>query len=142
MQTFLPYEDFNASAKCLDSKRLGKQRLECLQLLRANLRISKGWANHPAAVMWRGHSYSLFWYTLAIVDEWGQRGFDNSAVSAALPAVYDSVRAAMEQQEPSWLGDAAFHSSHRSNLLRKNPEWYSQFGWTDNPEAPYVWPTP
>ena len=33
MQTFLPYADFAQSAKVLDMKRLGKQRVEVLQLL-------------------------------------------------------------------------------------------------------------
>jgi hypothetical protein len=27
-------------------------------------------------------------------------------------------------------------------LLRKSPEWYGQFGWSENPETPYVWPVP
>ncbi len=33
MQSFLPYQDFKASAECLDNKRLGKQRVECFQML-------------------------------------------------------------------------------------------------------------
>jgi hypothetical protein len=40
---------------------------------------------------------------------------------------------------PHWLGDEEFHASHRSNLLRKDFEYYSKHGWTDNPEDPYVW---
>ena len=40
---------------------------------------------------------------------------------------------------PHWLGDVRFHSSHRANLLRKDYEYYSQFGWTENPKSPYVW---
>jgi len=35
MQTFLPYPDFEASLRALDYRRLGKQRLEALQLIRA-----------------------------------------------------------------------------------------------------------
>ena len=35
MQTFLPYPDFKKSASCLDYKRLGKQRVEGLQILNA-----------------------------------------------------------------------------------------------------------
>ena len=34
MQTFLPYADFIASAEVLDQKRLGKQRVETIQVLR------------------------------------------------------------------------------------------------------------
>ena len=33
MQTFLPYKNFYECAKVLDQKRLGKQRVEVLQLL-------------------------------------------------------------------------------------------------------------
>ena len=35
MQTFLPFADFAASAAVLDDRRLGKQRVETLQVLRA-----------------------------------------------------------------------------------------------------------
>ena len=34
MQTFLPYADFERSLRALDPKRLGKQRVECIQVLR------------------------------------------------------------------------------------------------------------
>lgn len=35
MNTFLPYPDFQESAKCLDNKRLGKQRIETWQIYNA-----------------------------------------------------------------------------------------------------------
>lgn len=35
MQTFLPFSDFKKSAESLDYRRLGKQRVECLQILAA-----------------------------------------------------------------------------------------------------------
>ena len=35
MQTFLPYKSFEKSAKCLDYKRLGKQRIETWQIYSA-----------------------------------------------------------------------------------------------------------
>lgn len=35
MQTFLPYPNIIQSAQCLDNKRLGKQRVEALQILKA-----------------------------------------------------------------------------------------------------------
>ena len=48
MQTFLPYASFIKSAQCLDDKRLGKQRVECLQILKAIKDVNYGWRNHPA----------------------------------------------------------------------------------------------
>jgi len=35
MQTFLPYADFARCAEVLDPRRLGKQRVEALQIMRA-----------------------------------------------------------------------------------------------------------
>ncbi|HEY5312264.1 MAG TPA: hypothetical protein VIK18_07080, partial [Pirellulales bacterium] len=43
-------------------------------------------------------------------------------------------------QRPPWLGSRKFHASHRSNLLRKKPAWYAQFGWKEPDNLPYVWP--
>ena len=40
---------------------------------------------------------------------------------------------------PHWLGYEPFHASHRSNLLRKDAEYYSQFGWTEPDNLPYIW---
>lgn len=41
---------------------------------------------------------------------------------------------------PPWLGRESFHASHRANLLRKDADWYSSFGWADSPLLPYEWP--
>lgn len=41
---------------------------------------------------------------------------------------------------PKWLGNDKFHASHRSNLLRKKPEYYSSFGWKESDNLPYIWP--
>ena len=35
MQTFLPHADFDRSAEVLDLRRLGKQRVEVIQIVRA-----------------------------------------------------------------------------------------------------------
>src|SRR4029450_2243860 len=48
LQTFLPYPDFAASAQALDQRRLGKQRVEALQVLRGLTTPGNGWGHHPA----------------------------------------------------------------------------------------------
>ncbi len=53
MQTFLPYPDFKRSAKVLDYRRLGKQRVEALQILKALQVENYGWRNHPIVKMWK-----------------------------------------------------------------------------------------
>src|SRR5947208_1979490 len=51
MQTFLPYADFERSARVLDRKRLGKQRVETIQVVRALTRPGYGWAVRSPAVL-------------------------------------------------------------------------------------------
>src|SRR5688500_20273681 len=78
MQTFLPVADFEESARLLDSPRLGKQRVETLQALRALELPDYGWASHPVARMWRGRTPALVAYGLAMVGVWRERGFADS----------------------------------------------------------------
>ena len=132
MQTFLPYTDFAGSAACLDRQRLGKQRVESFQILRALRGESKGWTNHPATQMWRGFESALEQYMRCCIVEWVRRGYKNNML---VPAESWSF------ENPWWLGEPAFHASHRSNLIRKMPEHYGTFGWDQNPNIPYWWPS-
>lgn len=131
MQTFLPYPDFHASLCCLDYRRLGKQRVEAKQLIRALEGESTGWSHHPAAKMWRGHVDALKAYHNMAILCWVTMGYRNTMEMYDYPEDYTC---------PLWFGDPDFHASHRSNLLRKNPEHYGQFGWKEPPDLPYIWP--
>jgi len=137
MQTFLPYADFQKSVECLDTKRLGKQRVEGMQLVNAIYNIG-GWSNHPAARMWRDHVPQLRLYTDFCIREWIRRGYNNTMAFEHNPVILDLCFE--RYRMPSWFGDEAFHASHRSNLLRKDPDHYSQFGWVEVDSLPYVWP--
>ena len=132
MQTFLPYPDVCESLKCLDYRRLGKQRVEAFQIINilTGKTDKKGWINHPAVKMWRGYENALMFYCDVAIDVWVSRGYNNSMKRYGMTAAYF----------PKWMGDPAFHASHRSNLLRKNPVHYGQFGWTEPPDLPYIWP--
>lgn len=131
MQTFLPYKSFEDSARCLDYRRLGKQRVEARQIYNA-IRNKGGWSNHPVIKMWIGYENALIEYSNVIIEEWTRRGFKNTMKIENIcgDIVY-----------PHWLGDEFFHSSHRSNLLRKNFDYYSKFEWCEPLDLPYVWPT-
>src|SRR3954451_13206472 len=78
MQTLLPVAEFDESARLLDSPRLGKQRVETLQVLRALELPDYGWASHPVVRMWRGRTAALVVYGRAMVREWRARGFADS----------------------------------------------------------------
>jgi hypothetical protein len=148
VQTFLPYADFKRSARVLDPKRLGKQRVEAIQVVRALTRPGYGWANHPAVLMWKGFEEALGRYGLTCCEVWTELGFgDTCAVTIATDlraAGVDTIRTQPELASagalPQWLGDEAMHRSHRSALVRKDPGWYSPH-FPDIPDdLPYVWP--
>lgn len=146
MQTFLPLPGYVASAKVLDNKRLGKQRVECKQILRAlGMRvgsqhiISGGWRHHPAVLMWRGFEYSLCCYAITVCDEWRARGWKDSLLPQ-FEFVASLLYLSGERGRPPFIGNDAFHASHRSNLLRKDPDFYGKYGWTEPNDLPYVWP--
>lgn len=138
MQTFLPYASYQETAQCLDYRRLGKQRVETLQILRALNGDSKGWVNHPATRMWRGHRVHLISYGIAICDEWIRRGYRDTC-GAKILSHLDAAYRAQEYDMPHWLGYEPLHASHRSNLLRKDPAYYGSFGWRESADMPYVW---
>jgi len=131
MQTFLPYPDFVKTARVLDDRRLGRQRVEAYQILRVLAGLTRGWVNHPAVRMWSGYELALSAYMNAMINEWEDRGFNNSMLYVAMPGQFEL---------PVWLGDPAFHASHRSNLLRKEPGYYRACWPRDPDDLPYLWP--
>src|SRR3954463_9586551 len=151
MQPFLPVADFEDGARLLDSPRLGKQRVETLQILRALELPDYGWASHPAVRMWRGRTPALVASGRAMVRVWRERGFADSTrtpITEFAPEVADAAQADLAAGGllPSWVGDEALHLSHRSNLLAKEPDFYRPlfhpiFG-VEPEDLPYVWPEP
>lgn len=131
MQTFLPVADFKESAKILDYRRLGKQRVEARQILNALQGKSKGWVNHPATKMWKGYEPALEQYLREMILGWKSLGYKNTMT---IPEKDSNII------YPPWFKDENFHAAHRSNLLRKKPEYYSKFGWKENANLPYIWP--
>ena len=164
MQTFLPYSDFKMSAHVLDNKRLGKQRVECLQILKTlkkgpktcclcghpmNFHCSdcKGkpkttpWYNHPAVKMWKGYEQALMYYLHAMCYEWTvNRGFKDTCWEKSITVGFIPPNVGVEVVMPPWLGNEEFHKSHQSNLLRKNKDHYGKFFFGVEDNLPYVWP--
>lgn len=148
MQTFLPYADFDRSARVLDDKRLGKQRVETLQVVRALTRTDYGWKNHPAVLMWKGFEEALGRYGLTCCAAWTDLGFVDTCAATIVTDLrtygIDTVRTQLDLADagalPPWLGDEALHRSHRSALVRKDPEHYRPL-FPDVPgDLDYVWP--
>ena len=145
MQTFLPYRDFARSADVLDAPRLGKQRVETLQVLRALELGDYGWQSHPVVRMWRGRTPALVAYGLAVVRAWQARGHADSTyelIAEFAPEVEQLTQADLAERGllPSWLGDGRLHLSHRSALIRKDPDFYRPVFGDVPDDVPYHWP--
>jgi hypothetical protein len=148
VQIFLPSPDFERSARSLDRKRLGKQRVECIQVLRGLTREGYGWRHHPAVLMWKGYEEALARYAYTCCEVWTERGFgDTCAATIATDLAEAGITTVRPQAElaaagalPPWLGNDAFHRSHRSSLLRKDPDHYRELFPDDPDDLEYVWP--
>lgn len=147
MQTFLPHPDFRWSARDLDDKRLGKQRVETFQILRSLYGVIDGWKNHPATRMWRGYSDALVVYGRVVCRVWVSRGFSDTceqsirafasnlgqsdvAVDDHFLNMANPTRIIMAERgitmPPFLLGKSSvdFHNSHKGTLYEKDPEFY------------------
>ena len=144
MQTFLPYPQFELSARVLDRQRLGKQRVEALQILDALTGIKSGWANHPATIMWAGYEQALVLYTQDMCSEWLRRGYDNTKCGQKLQYMRSQHVLGVPYVEPPWLGNPDFHRSHRLKLAWKLPDHYvplfDDIDVAPDTEPEYIWP--
>lgn len=148
MQTFVPYADFARTAEVLDMRRLGKQRVEVIQIVRALTVAGYAWASHPAVLMWKGYEEALGSYGRAMCDEWVGRGFDDTCAgtiqadlaTAGVTQIRDFDTLVAEASLPPWLADEDVQRSHRSALVRKDPAHYAAIFPEVPPDLPYVWP--
>jgi len=144
MQTFLISPDYSETSKILDYRRLGKQRVECWQILNILLTLKihpntkLAWMNHPAVLMWKGYEYQLCKYGIEICKNWINRGYKDSM----LPKFQSWLRRMnyFDKQYPKWFKNKKFFLSHKSNLIRKFPEYYRPFWPKVSDNLPYVWP--
>jgi hypothetical protein len=153
-------DSFDDIARVLDNKRLNKQALEGWQILMNLLqldpqgehRVSKGWSNHPAVKMWKGHEVALYLYVEAMVKEWKRRGYKSTIGDKAKATIRRAIDLGLisnVSSNPGWISSSSTFSkvasSHRLALLNKDYEWYSQFEWPEDsgtrPDTyEYVWP--
>jgi hypothetical protein len=149
MQTFTPYADFERSLRTLDQRRLGKQRVEVIQIVRALTVPGYAWSSHPAVLMWQGYEEALGRYGLTACQVWIERGFGDTCAAtitadlraAGITEIRCYQELAADGALPAWLFDDELQISHRSSLLRKDPAHYEPLFPSDTPrDLDYVWP--
>ena len=100
--------------------------------------IRLGFANHPAVRMWFWHELALQAYINAHIDEFVERGYNNTMVRYEVPDEY---------AKPHWCFDETFHRNHMSalhhkELDRKEKPWYVNMEdfVSAGQFVDYVWP--
>jgi hypothetical protein len=154
MQTFLPYEDFEESAKVLDHYNAGrysrcwKQVVEAKQIL-CQLRadnlpedwkqtkdyIKQGWKHHPAVKMWEGSEELLkLYYNVFLRICKDVHGVNT--VQVRLEIDNSKIRT------PWWYGNDDFHRAMRARLIEKDSEYYGKLFPEDRGfnQGLYLWP--
>jgi hypothetical protein len=134
MNTFITHNDPKFCAKNLDYKRLGKQRLECIQILNAIKDPNyRGWKNHPCTNMWKTYELSLKYYTNCMIDEWILRGYKNNMEKFS----------DFDEKMPWWFSLEELQNSHKASLLRKDRDFYKNIFdenfLKDYMDFSYVW---
>ena len=115
MQTFVPFVSFEASARALDAKRLGKQRVEVIQIVRALTVPGYAWKSHPAVLMWKGYEEALGRYGLVMCEVWLELGFGDTCAATiradlatyGVPHLRTEAELADAGALPPWLFDEA-----------------------------------
>lgn len=140
--TFHISPNYAETAKCLDNKRLNKNITEAFQVFRWCIGEGVMQGNPHPYHMWCGFEESLLEYIAEMHLEWkrrfdaglrgGKREHKNGLEAEELLSKID----ASLYPKPDWINDERVMSSHRSALLYKNFEWYSQFSWKEDPAIP------
>jgi len=135
----MPYKDFRMSARCLDKKRLFKQVVEARQILATNgITVYKNdgttykpsHRNHPCVKMWYGYDNALMQY---------HNEFLNVCLSKGIQTDIKHFDISGEIVLPPWMSDDRIYRSHKSNLLKKDHDFYGHYGWDVPTDIEYVW---
>lgn len=134
MQTWITDINFRKSAENLDVKRLGAQIYEGIHILSSLTGLNdklvnpkRNVSNHPAALLWKGYEQDLMNYLKAHLDEWYYRKYNsfinlnNLKIIIREAQIYPMVY----QFRTRWITDELIET-HRSVLIQKKPEFYSQ----------------
>jgi hypothetical protein len=124
---WLPYPCYKSSVYCMHRDLLHKQCRSIEEVLQHK------WVRHPASLMWRGHHYQLCNYAMYCAH----------AIDMPIDKFVryrDKLPESASTELPTWFDDDRIHSSHRSNLLRKYPDYYSDCDWVEKPTSNYYWP--
>lgn len=134
--------DSPSCVKYLDKRRLNSQRNEAHIILKVlegkNESVAKGYKNHPATLMWKGHTEALKVYINRCIRYYKERGGNCELKKFRV----DKKKVIW----PWWFTCEELHLSHKCSLLRKDSKYYSKIFKLEEKEKVwmkygYVWPS-
>lgn len=148
MQTFILSTSCDETARLLDYKRLRNQINEATIIAKCLLKMyeTRAWNHHRAVKMWtKDISYLVFIYIPAIIQETKKRGTNTVNYENNLIKVQETLLSINKSLSPAHIDTPVWFTSelilsHKSNLLRKDYEFYNKHFPGINPSLPYVWP--
>jgi hypothetical protein len=143
LNTFMPWDDFTWSARCLHDDQLEQQRNETLQIMHALLYGGSGSDEDPGVLMWQGHERALLAYQQAVCHEWSSvRGYPDDCWDKTRLIFLDVCVDPMATPliPPVWMGNLDLHISHQSALLRINETHYRRHFPGIKTDHWFVWP--
>jgi hypothetical protein len=151
MQTFLIDKDLQNSSQLLDYRRLGKQRVEAIQVADVLLRKAgllndgkKGWINHVVLSYWYNEEGNwlpaLLDYTQVTIDEWISRGYKNTIDLTKWRNLVGQYPYLFRFDNPPWAKYAdEIILTHRAKLLQKDTVYYMNTFMEHNIAIPFNW---
>ena len=131
----------------LDNKRLGKQRLEAKAIIdileyydeNDEMPANTAWTNHPATMMWVGHTNALKVYFNYVLHFWEKRGFKNNYEYydieredvEIIKCIFEDNVATFEKKAnkdtfPIWFCFPPFYLAQRAALIMKDRDYYEE----------------
>lgn len=147
MYTFLPYADFDETARTLLERDLEQQimhtviALDCLH--EKDAETVAAWSKHPLMNMWRGYEVQLALYGQAMVTQAQIRGMDVDNYSKRLDWHYDTATFPddFKMEKPPWFDDPDkmrwVERSSRSLLVRRDSRYLTYWPGTSTNLTPY-----
>lgn len=124
--THLPYPDFEECADCLSKVDLLVARETAYRLMQVPYRPLFDGAHALECGWWAKYPNTLCQYYNEIVNECFRRNIFPKYGYAVMEG---------QPTNPSWLGNAEFHSLHRTNLHYMQPSHYRRFDWEESKQA-------
>ncbi len=150
METYLPYPTIRDSLECLSKQDLYTARVSAIEILNVLHEVEdlgeniERYEGHPLVRMWRGHEVILAEYGILACEIYTLKFHMTSQLvdmSTLRWHLESATSGDFSMDNPRWFGDAAFHRSQKSILLRHDPMFYQPvFGVFADMEYPLVWP--